>query len=164
MVVVNVDFTDVDSSSFLAPGTYRAKVAAVEQRDGSNYPGLKWTWESIEPETAGQKSDMFLSLAPKALWKLKNTIEALGRAVPKSALKINTDQFIGKVATITVIDEPWTDAEGKLHHSSKIDTVFRATPENAPETAKQEPEPEEAPPADYSDIDFGGGDGDDIPF
>lgn len=124
MVVVTVDFTDVDSGGVLAPGAYRAEVVAVRRHDGRNYPGLKFTWASIEPETEGQRADMFVSLAPQALWKFKQILEALGGQVPKSVVRLDTDRLIGKRAFIHVVHEPWTDAEGVQRVSAKVQAVF----------------------------------------
>lgn len=124
MPVIEVDFTGVETGAgFLAPGAYEAEVVAVESRDGKNYPGLKFTWASVEPETEGQRSDMWLSLAPKALWKFKGVLEAFGAEIPQSMMRFNTDRLIGKRAMIQVVDEPWTDSEGVSHPSSKVATV-----------------------------------------
>lgn len=126
MPVIEVDFTNVESGGgFLAPGVYEAQLVNVEARDGRNYPGLKVTWASVEPETEGQRADMFVSLAPQALWKFKGLLEALGAEVPKSVVRLNTDRLIGKRAVIHVIAEPWTDAEGQQRTSSKVNAVHR---------------------------------------
>ena len=124
MVVVTVDFTDVDSGGYLAPGTYQAEVLAVREHEGRNYPGLKFTWSSIEPETEGQRADMFVSLAPQSLWKFKRVIEALGGQVPKAMVRLDTDRLVGKRALIHVVHEPWTDAEGVRRSSAKVEAVF----------------------------------------
>ena len=58
MPVIEVDFTGVTSGAgFLEPGTYRARVENVVRVDGRNYPGLKWTWTSVEPDTLGMQAD-----------------------------------------------------------------------------------------------------------
>ena len=50
MAIIEADFTGVTSGAgFLEPGTYRAEVENVAQVEGRNYPGLKWTWRSVEP-------------------------------------------------------------------------------------------------------------------
>lgn len=124
MGVITVDFTNVDTGAgFLDPGVYRAQVEAVREQDGRNYPGLKFTWASVEPETEGQRADMFVSLAPQALWKFKQILEALGGQVPQSTVRLDTDRLIGKKAVIHVVHEPWTDSEGVQRHSSKVDVV-----------------------------------------
>jgi len=148
MPVIEVDFTGVETGAgFLAPGAYEAEVVGVESRDGKNYPGLKFTWASVEPETEGQRSDMWLSLAPKALWKFKGVLEAFGSKIPQSVLRFNTDRLIGKRAVIQVIDEPWTDADGVSHPSSKVATVHPSR------NGKAKAEPiQQAPASDVAPI------------
>ena len=88
MAVIEVDFTGVESSGFLAPGAYEAQVQNIELRDGRNYPGLKFTWVSTESDTDGQRADQFVSLAPKALWKFKGILEAFGAEIPQSLMAL----------------------------------------------------------------------------
>lgn len=167
MPVIEVDFTGVESGAgFLEPGVYRAQVEKVESREGANYPGLSWTWSSIEPETFGQRSNLFTSLSPKSLWVLKGILEAFGAEIPQSAMRLNTDKLIGKKALIKVINEPWTDAAGESHDSSKIDRVFKIQGETQPsgnggQSQKARPlvsaarQLDERPaPDDYSQPDF----------
>jgi hypothetical protein len=126
MAIIEVDFTGVTSGAgFLEPGMYQAQVEKVEQRDGANYPGLKWTWTSIERDTYGQQADDFTSLAPKALWKFKGILEAFGAEIPQSMLRFDTDRLIGKKAYIRVVNEPWTGSDGEEHPSSKVDRVMK---------------------------------------
>lgn len=156
MPVITVDFTDVESGGYLAPGSYRAEVLAVREQEGRNYPGLRFTWASIEPATEGQRADMFVSLAPQSLWKFKQVIEALGGQVPKSVVRIDTDRLIGKRAVIHVIHEPWTDAEGVQRFSAKVQAVF-PLPKDKPTAAFADEYPAEVFP-DVPEAE------DDIPF
>jgi hypothetical protein len=164
MAIIEVDFTGVTSGAgFLEPGVYRAQVESVEQRDGKNYPGLSWTWSSVEPDTQGQRADLFTSLSPKALWVLKGILEAFGAEIPQSAMRFETNKLVGKQAMIKVINEPWTDAAGEEHPSSKVERVFKplstSQPPNGNGKAKAASEPL---PAEPDGLDFG--DDEDIPF
>lgn len=153
MVVITVDFTNVETGAgFLEPGVYRAQVEAVREQEGRNYPGLKFTWASIEPETEGQRADMFVSLAPQSLWRFKQVIEALGGRVPQSIVRVDTDRLVGKRAVIRVVHEPWTDSEGVQRYSSKVDAVH---------ALKEGVQPVQGPmPADIDEV----SDVDEIPF
>lgn len=170
MAILNLDFTGVETQAgFLPPGVYRARVAKVDHVDGRNYPGLKFVFESTESETEGMRSEMFLSLAPQALWKLKLTLESLGAEIPQSKVKINTDNFVGRVGRIEVVNEPWTDAEGNSHDSSKVSKVWKAGGEAAGEATSEEgesPPPSDLTPADeFKGIDFSDDDDlDGVPF
>lgn len=165
MAIVEVDFTDVQTGAgFLEPGLYRAQVEAVEKREGRSYPGLKWTWASIEPETMGQRADGFTSLAPQSLWVLKGILEAFGVEVPQSALRFDTEKLIGKRALIKVYHEPWTDGEGNQKTSSKVDKVFAITKDgNGQKAAEPAPPSDLTPARDYKDVEFEDDD-DSIPF
>ena len=159
MAVIEVDFTGVESSGgFLAPGAYEAQVQNIELRDGRNYPGLKFTWVSTESDTNGQRADQFVSLAPKALWKFKGILEAFGAEIPQSLMRFDTDRLIGKRAVIRVIDEPWTDAEGVTHSSSKVDTVHPSRADKAPQAKPSDLDnplpPEPVDMAEDEDIPF----------
>ncbi len=171
MAIVEVDFTGVTSGAgFLEPGVYRAQVESVEQRDGKNYPGLSWTWSSVEPDTQGQRADLFTSLSPKALWVLKGILEAFGAEIPQSAMRFDTNRLVGKQAMIKVINEPWTDAAGEEHPSSKVERVWAAPGAAAQTLHEIDVRPGVAPqhkvkataPLPDEPIDFG--DEDDIPF
>jgi len=141
MTRIEVDFTDVDTQSgFLAPGMYNARVASVEHKEGRNFPGLKLAFQSTETETEGMRSEMFISLSPKALWKLKITLESLGVEVPQSVMKLETQDIVGKVGKIEVTNEPWTDAAGDTHDSSKVDKVLKSVAGAEPDDYNREPD------------------------
>ena len=159
MTVIEVDFSDVqDLAGFLPPGNYDAKVTKVEQRDGRNYPGLAITAESIEEDTAGMTSQGFLSLAPKALWKLYGVMQSMNLEVPKDKVRFDDQKMVGHIVQIKVINDPWTDAEGKVHDSSKIDQYF------PPKVKRETTSPDIAPPAEAFEEPVNSPDDDDIPF
>jgi len=141
MTRIEVDFTDVDTQSgFLPPGLHVARVASVEHKDGKNYPGLKFAFESTEVATQGMRSEIFISLAPKALWKLKITLEALGVEVPQSVMELDTSDLVGKIGKIEVVNEPWTDSVGDSHDSSKVDKVWKNILDDTPDDYNREPD------------------------
>lgn len=161
MATIDLDFTDVETSGgYLAPGVYCARVDKCEQKDGANHPGLKLSFASEEAETYGQRSEMFLSLSPKALWKVYLTLEALGVPVAKERQRLNTDKLVGLTGMVKVINDPWTDSEGKVHDSSKVESVFPvigaakpaqpAAPDTSDDNSNHEPDGSE----DYDGIPF----------
>lgn len=173
MAIIEVDFTGVTSGAgYLEPGTYRAQVESVDRVEGRNYPGLKWTWRSVEDASYGQQADQFISLAPKALFVLKGALEALGAKIPQSVLRFDTDKLIGKKAFIRVVNEPWTDSAGVERPSSKVDRVLsvpNAVPDNGSGQAEFKVKApaslmtaKAAPLGEADDVDFG--DESDIPF
>src|SRR5664279_2481124 len=141
MANIEVDFTDVDTQSgFLPPGLYTARVASTEHKDGKNYPGLKFAFESTESATQGMRSEIFISLAPKALWKLKITLEALGVEVPQSVMELDTSDLVVKIGKVEVVNEPWTDAAGDTHGASKVDKVWKNILDDTPDDYNREPD------------------------
>ena len=165
MAIVEVDFTGVQTGAgFLEPGLYRAQVEKVDKTTGKNYDGLKWTWSSIEPETHGQRADLFTSLAPQSLWVLKGILVAFGAEIPQSAMRFDTDKLIGKKALIKVFHEPWTDSDGNEKKSSKIDKVFAIEKTTVEPESPLMNDPGFAPNEPDGDIDFGDDDSDGIPF
>jgi uncharacterized membrane protein len=160
---IDLDFTEVDTSGgggYLAPGVYRARVDKVEQKDGANYPGLKLAFVSEETDTYGQRSELFVSLSPKAMWKVYLTLEALGVPVAKERQRLNTNKLVGLMGMVKVINDPWTDADGKVHDSSKVESVFPVTgdakpvaaaaPDTSGDNFNREPDGSE----DFDDIPF----------
>src|SRR5665811_1644774 len=85
------------------------------------------------------QSEIFISLAPKALWKLKITLEALGVEVPQSVMQLDTSDLVGKIGKIEVVNEPWTDAAGDTHDSSKVGKVWKHV-SDAPDDYNREPD------------------------
>lgn len=73
-------------------------------------------------------------------------------------MRFDTDRLIGKRAVIRVIDEPWTDAEGVTHSSSKVDTVHPSRADKAPQAKPSDLDnplpPEPVDMAEDEDIPF----------
>lgn len=111
----NVDFSDVgssDSKYYLEPGSYMVKIESVGKdiKEGGEYPYLKWEF------SVSNKDDMTLnvitSLSPKALFKLKELMEAVGVVVPEGAMTVNPTDYIGRVCMADVEDKTYN---GKVY-------------------------------------------------
>ena len=115
METYNVDFTGVNSNDgkfYVSPGTYNVKIVSVEkgQKEGSSYPYLKWTFNLLDNDDLNLS--VITSLSPKALFKLKELLEAVGVAVPEGSLKISPNDYIGKICTADIADRSY---EGKVY-------------------------------------------------
>ena len=75
-----IDFSNVDSLTAIPSGRYSAVVVDVEEKisDSSGHPYYSWTFEVTSGEFKGRKLWNNTSLQEQALWKLKETLEALG--------------------------------------------------------------------------------------
>lgn len=93
-----VDLTDVQSNSFTIPdGNYRVKCVDVEQSvsKGGN-PMFVWTFEISEGDHKGFQSKVFTAITPAAMWKVAETVIALGVGQTGSVVKFKRTDVVGK--------------------------------------------------------------------
>lgn len=119
---VVVDFSDTESrggkkggrSAHLPEGDYTAKVKSAEFGHSSEKetPGIMMVWAITGPNSAkGKTIRDSLWLTDKSLWRVRQTLEALGLQVPSKKVKVNPKSMVGKEAAITLEDEEY---EGKV--------------------------------------------------
>jgi hypothetical protein len=142
---VVVDFSDTESrggkkggrSAHLPEGDYTAKVREAEFGHSSEKetPGIMMTWLITGPNSAkGKTIRDSLWLSDKALWRVRQTLEALGLQVPSKKVKVNPKSMVGKEAAITVEDEEY---EGKVR-SRIVDCFSLAEYEQLEESSDDE--------------------------
>lgn len=125
MDAVVVDFSGVgDGGSkkyYIAPGTYKATVLKVEKdiKPEKEYPFLIWKFD-----VDGVELSHYTTLNPRGLFKLRDTLVALGMDVPKSSVSLNPKSFEGKACAVTVIDEEYN---GKIYSKIKDLTKMSVT-------------------------------------
>ena len=93
-----VDLTDVQSSAFSIPdGNYKVKCVDIEQSvsKGGN-PMFVWTFEVSEGEHTGFQSKVFTAITPAAMWKVAETVQALGIGQTGSVVKFKRTDVINK--------------------------------------------------------------------
>lgn len=99
-----VDLSDVQTNSFVIPdGNYRAKCIEVEQTvsKGGN-PMFVWTFEVVEGDHKGFQSKVFTAITPAAMWKVAETVVALGVGQTGSVVKFKRSDVIGKECGIAL--------------------------------------------------------------
>lgn len=112
-------------SKFRVPeGDYLFKVKSVSL--GTSQAGKKmFTWEfvGVEGKVKGKVLKEYTSLAPNALWKLRDVIEAITGRIPGAAdvkkLLQYCKKLVGKEVGITLEDDEFTNDKGKTSISSK---------------------------------------------
>lgn len=109
---VTVDFTDVESGGgqgfHIPEGEYGVKVESVEQNTSSNdNEQLAWVFKGTEGKAKGKTFYFYTPLIEQALWKLRQTLEALGVEVPDSSLDIDLDELVDLEATGVVEDDEY---------------------------------------------------------
>lgn len=94
-----VDLTGVEAGGgFVIPdGIYKVRCIEVEQTvsKGGN-PMFVWTFEVTEGEKAGFQSKVFTAITPAAMWKVAETVIALGVGQEGSVIKFKRTDVIGK--------------------------------------------------------------------
>ena len=143
MSKINVDFSSVEDSVQVKPGKYLAVVKSISMGEGAKAKYLKWALQVTTNPCKGLHINHITSLSPNALFMLRDTLTAIGVKVPKAAVAIDPDKFIGKTLGIDVGIRPY---EGKEY--ANVTSVFSP--------AVMAPSAPEAP------VDLGGDD--DIPF
>lgn len=117
--VIKVDFTGVSTEGggrLLPEDQYQLELMEIEEKEGqdSGQPFLEFTFEVVdEGEYKGTKAWDNLSLVPKALWKLRQFMEAGGHATEDGPMDIDPDVLVGTVVTADIIHE---DYKGKTKH------------------------------------------------
>lgn len=98
-----VDLTDVSTGFTVPDGNYRAKCIEVEQTvsKGGN-PMFVWTFEISEGEHAGFQSKVFTAITPAAMWKVAETVIALGVGQTGSVVKFKRSDVVGKECGIAL--------------------------------------------------------------
>ena len=92
-----VDLTDVQDNFNIPDGNYKVKCIDIEQSvsKGGN-PMFVWTFEISEGEHVGFQSKVFTAITPAAMWKVAETVQALGVGQTGSVVKFKRTDVINK--------------------------------------------------------------------
>lgn len=108
---VKVNFEGVETRKKIPDGEYHAKVEETSVEEGNEHPYIKWVFEIVEDgDFQGRKLFYNTSLAPKALWNLRNLLETLGVETPDSETELDLDSYKDLELMVRVENEVW---EGK---------------------------------------------------
>ena len=92
-----VDLTDVQDNFKIPDGSYRVKCVDVTQNvSKSGNPMFEWTFEVCEGAHKGFQSKVFTAITPAAMWKVAETVQALGVGQTGSVVKFNRSDVISK--------------------------------------------------------------------
>lgn len=93
-----VDLTGVEVGGFTIPdGIYKVRCVNVEQTvsKGGN-PMFVWDFEVSEGPKTGFKSKVFTAITPAAMWKVAETVIALGVGQQGSVVKFKRSDVLNK--------------------------------------------------------------------
>ena len=99
-----VDLTDVQESSFTIPdGTYKAKcIDIVQDVSKSGNPMFIWDFEIIEGNYKGKTFKSWTAITPAAMWKVAETVQALGVGQTGQVVKFKKGDVINKLCGIVM--------------------------------------------------------------
>lgn len=91
--IIPIDFSEVPSSAPIEEGEYPVVVEKVEVRASqtSETPYLNWTMRITEGPQSQRLLYMMTSVSGKALWKLREVLEALGAFHDQMQLEIEPE-------------------------------------------------------------------------
>ena len=105
-----VDLSSVDNSGgfHIPEGTYRAKLVEVEQSvsKGGN-PMFVWTFEISAGEHKGFQLKSFTAITPAAMWKVAETVEALGIGQTGTTVRFKRSDVINRECGLAVEDQEY---------------------------------------------------------
>lgn len=92
-----VDLSEVSSGFVIPDGNYKVKCVEIEQSvsKGGN-PMFVWTFEVSEGDHLGHQLKVFTAITPAAMWKVAETVVALGVGQTGSVVKFKRSDVIGK--------------------------------------------------------------------
>ncbi len=100
-----IDFSNVEDNDFspLPAGEYEVNLFDFEKKESSTgKPMFKLTMKVAEGEHEGRQIFTNLVITPKALWKVKEALEAFGKEVPKAAIEVDFEELLGRRAVAVV--------------------------------------------------------------
>lgn len=93
-----VDLSDVQDQSYAIPdGTYKAKCIEVTQDvSKSGNPMFVWEFEITEGQYAGRTFKSWTAITPAAMWKVAETVIALGIGQQGQVVKFKRQDVLNK--------------------------------------------------------------------
>lgn len=103
-----VDLTDVESQGLIPEGAYLARCTNVEQSvsKGGN-PMFVWDFELSEGQGKGRVMKVFTAITPAAMWKVAETVIALGVGQTGEVVKFNRSDVVGRDCGVIVADSEY---------------------------------------------------------
>lgn len=92
-----IDLTGVTNGFTIPDGNYKVVCTDIEQSvsKGGN-PMFVWSFEVAEGPYAGFQSKVFTAITPAAMWKVAETVEALGVGQTGTKVKFNRTDVLNK--------------------------------------------------------------------
>lgn len=93
----SVDLTDVQDNFKIPDGNYKVKCIDIEQGvSKAGNPQFIWTFEISEGDHVGFQSKVFTAITPAAMWKVAETVIALGVGQSGTVVNFKRSDVVGK--------------------------------------------------------------------
>lgn len=151
-----IDLTAELQAGMVPEGVYRGKCINVEKgvSKSSNNPMWTWTFVIIDGPHAGGEFKLFTAVTPAAMWKLAETLEAMGLAQNGQATKFGKADALNTIVDLVVEHDKYQDrpraslvriqappsGTGQKHVGGMIPNVTRT---ETPTTVNEDPQEQE---------------------
>jgi hypothetical protein len=123
---IELDFTDVEDR--IPKGEYLMEVSSVEEDvSHSGNDMLIWKFKGLERQAEGKVFYFHTALTRTAIWKLRQTLAALGVPIPDEPFTLKLNDLIGRKCVGSVIDDTYF---GQDSIRSKLNAVLPAEEES----------------------------------
>lgn len=115
-----VDLSEVEDSYCIPDGIYAAKCVNVTQEvSKSGNPMFTWEFELVGGEYNGRQFRSWTAITPAAMWKVAETVQALGVGQSGQVVKFKRSDVIGKACGLVIEKDEYN---GKT--TSKVSNVI----------------------------------------
>lgn len=103
-VTVDLSGTEGRKGGRIPPGDYAVKVvkAINDKSPEKKSPRIHFEFEITDGKQSGKHLFHDCYLSTDSLWKLRNTLEAMGEPIPSKKTKLNLKRYKGKELAVTV--------------------------------------------------------------
>jgi hypothetical protein len=144
--VIKVDFAQEEGGgrARVPEGDYRLKVAKVKHTtsERSGNPMLVWTFQIVGGNHDGKNIVDNTVLVPKALFRLRQLLEALGVNVPKRMVSLPLKKLVGKELGANLVDgEPYGErnrVSSEVNEYMSLDVLEQEEAEDEDEDEEEE--------------------------
>ena len=144
-ITFEVDLSNETGSTTIPEGDYIGRLVNLEKTTSkAGNPMWVWDFAITEGEYAGMEFRLFTAITPAALWKLAETLEALGVGGFGQAIKFTTEEVLNTLVVMHVYDDDYngqlrSQLDGITAHPNGAGTKYQnpnIPPTSAPATTK----------------------------
>ena len=113
--VFEIDLSEQTDGMILPEGEYLGKVIDIEKTTSkAGNPMWVWTFTIVDGKYSGMEFKLFTALTPAALWKLSETLMALGIGGPGEKVKFEPKEVLNTLAVLHLVEDEYN---GKKRNS-----------------------------------------------